>query len=142
MLTHTNLKKMEQVVGPNSLVEITLPIDIRFGAVGKTDKGVFIQSVNGAHLSGTAFGAEYSSSDTYKFLPPVHLPSKYEYYAVSVAKAGIIHCKNAGVRLTPGCQILKCCNDTAVFQLHCGVAETLQWCCPHTGRPRLPVLPL
>ena len=58
---------------------------MRFGAVGEMDKGVFIQSVDGARL--TAFGAEYSSTDTYQLLPCVYLPSKsYDYYSISVAK--------------------------------------------------------
>ncbi|CAI7992696.1 IgGFc-binding protein [Geodia barretti] len=74
-------------IGPSSSVELTLPPEIRFGAVGEMDKGVFFQSVDGVRLSATAFGAEYSSSDTYQLLPCVYLPSKnYEYYAISVAK--------------------------------------------------------
>ena len=74
-------------IGPSSSVELTLPADIRFGAVGEMDKVVFIQSADGTSLSATAFGAEYSSSDTYQLLPCVYLPSKYyEYYAISVAK--------------------------------------------------------
>ena len=76
----------EREIGPRSSVELALPPEMRFGDVGETDKGVFIQSMDGAKLSVTAFGAEFSSSDTYQLLPCVYLPSNYEYYAVSVAK--------------------------------------------------------
>ena len=77
---------MEREIGPSSSIEVALPPEMRFGAVGETDKGVVIQSMDGAKLSVTAFGAEFSSSDTYQLLPCVYLPSNYEYYAVSVAK--------------------------------------------------------
>ena len=76
----------EREIGPSSSIELPLPPEMRFGAVGETDKGVFIQSMDGAKLSVTAFGTEFSSSDTYQLLPCVYLPSNYEYYAVSVAK--------------------------------------------------------
>ncbi|CAI8020180.1 Adhesion G-protein coupled receptor V1, partial [Geodia barretti] len=76
----------EREIGPRSSVELALPPEMRFGDVGETDKGVFIQSMDGAKLSVTAFGAEFSSSDTYQLLPCVYLPSNYEYYAISVAK--------------------------------------------------------
>ena len=79
-------EQQEREIGPRSSIDITLPTEMRFGAIGETDKGVFIQSLNGARLSVTAFGTEYSSSDTYTLLPCVYLPSKYEYYAVSVSK--------------------------------------------------------
>ena len=72
--------------GIDSTLEISLPIELRFGAVGEKDKGVFIQSTEGARLSVTALGSEISSSDTYTLLPCVHLPSQYEYYAMSVTK--------------------------------------------------------
>ena len=76
----------KEEIEPRSSVEISPPIEMRFEAVGETDKGVFIKSMNGTRLSITAFGTEFSSSDTYTILPCVYLPSQYEYYAVSVAK--------------------------------------------------------
>ena len=73
-------------LGPGASEKMDIPIDMRFGSVGERDKGVVVQSVDGARLSVTAFGGEFTSSDTYQILPCVHLPSTYEYYAVSVAK--------------------------------------------------------
>ena len=71
---------------PRASEKIDMPINLRFGSPGERDKGVVVQSVDGARLAVTAFGGESTSSDTYQILPLVYLPSKYEYYAVSVAK--------------------------------------------------------
>ena len=49
------------------------------------DKGISIRSTNGTKLSVTALSNELTSSDTYKLLPCVYLPTMYEHYAVSVA---------------------------------------------------------
>ena len=71
---------------PRASEKIDIRIDQRFGSSSERDKGVVVQSVDGARLAVTAFGGESTSSDTYQILPLVYLPSKYEYYAVSVAK--------------------------------------------------------
>ena len=62
-----------------------LSIDIRLRNSEMMDVGVHIISMEGARLSVTAFSSEFTSSDTYRLLPPVYLPSTYEYYAISVA---------------------------------------------------------
>ena len=71
---------------PRASEKIDIPIDLRFESPGERDKGVVVHSVDGARLAVTAFCAESSSTYTYQILPLVYLPSKYEYYAVSVAK--------------------------------------------------------
>ena len=79
---------------PRAPEKIDMPINLRFGSPGERDKGVVVQSVDGARL---AFGGEVTSTDTYQILPLVYLPSKYEYYAVSVPKDSRILEEN-GVR--------------------------------------------
>ena len=76
----------ELSLAPHATNKVSLPIDVRFGGIGKQDKGVFIKSMDGAKLVVTAFGRELSSTDTYRVLPVVYLPSTYEYYAMSVRK--------------------------------------------------------
>ena len=78
----SKIKQMEIDAGGS--VDFDIPVNIRLQDVGDMDKGISIQSVNGAKLSVTAFGNELTSSDTYQLLPHVYLPSMYEYYAVSV----------------------------------------------------------
>ena len=81
---NSRIEQMEIESGGS--VDFDLPIDIRLKNIGEMDKGIFVQSVDGATLSVTAFGNELASSDTYQLLPCVYLPSMYEYYAVSVKK--------------------------------------------------------
>ena len=69
---------------PEDSIIIDFPIDIRLKESEKIDKGVFIKSTDGAKLSVTAFSSEFTSSDTFQLLPCVYLPSRYEFYAVSV----------------------------------------------------------
>ena len=83
---------------PRASEKIDMPINLRFGSPGERDKGVVVQSVDGARLAVTAFGGESTSSDTYQILPLVYLPSKYEYYAVSVAKDSRILEEEDGTR--------------------------------------------
>ena len=61
-----------------------LPTDIRLVDNQMMNIGVHIASMEGARLSVTAYNTEFTSSDTYQLLPPVYLPSIYEYYAISV----------------------------------------------------------
>ena len=82
---------------PRASEKIDIRIDLRFGSSSERDKVVVVQSVDGARLAVTAFGGESTSSDTYQILPLVYLPSKYEYYAVSVARDSRILEEN-GVR--------------------------------------------
>ena len=86
VVTYEGGRKDILLLGPGASEKMDIPIDMRFGSVGERDKGVVVQSVDGARFSVTAFGGEFTSSDTYQILPCVHLPSNYEYYAVSVAK--------------------------------------------------------
>ena len=76
----------ELTLAPHATNTVSIPIHLRFEAIGEQDKGVFIQSINGAKLAVIAFGGELSSSDTYKVIPVVYLPSDYEYYAMCVRK--------------------------------------------------------
>ena len=69
---------------PENSVIIDFPIEIRLKECEKMDKGVFIKSTDGGKLSVTAFSSEFTSSDTFQLLPCVYLPSRYEFYAVSV----------------------------------------------------------
>ena len=77
--------KQEMKLDAGSSHVFALPTDIRLQDNGKTDRGVCIQSEEGAKLLVTADGSEFTSSDTFQLLPCVYLPSIYEYYAVSVA---------------------------------------------------------
>ena len=79
---NSRIEQME--IDSGGSVNFDLPVDIRLKDIGEMDKGISVQSVDGAALSVTAFGNELTSSDTYKLLPCVYLPSLYEYYAVSV----------------------------------------------------------
>ena len=71
---------------------ISAPEEIEFDAQqlnlkspAERDKGVFISSKDGDPLSVIALAEEMQSSDTFKVLPCIPLPSAtYEYYAVSV----------------------------------------------------------
>ena len=71
---------------------ISAPEEIEFDAQqlnlkspAERNKGVFISSKDGDPLSVIAFAEEMQSSDTFKVLPCISLPSAtYEYYAVSV----------------------------------------------------------
>ena len=76
----------ELTLAPHATDTVNVPIHLRFGAVGEQDKGVFIQSMDRAKLVVTAFGGEFSSSDTYRVVPVVFLPSTYEYYAMCARK--------------------------------------------------------
>ena len=69
---------------PENSIIFYFPIDIRLKESEKMDKGVFIESTDGGKLSLTAFSSEFTSSDTFQLLPCVYLPSRYEFYAVSV----------------------------------------------------------
>ena len=44
----------------------------------------------------------------------------------------LLHCKNGGVEVTPGCQISWCCRNTLVCERHPGVSTT--HCGVHTTR--------
>ena len=72
-------------IDPGSSVNSDLPVDLRLQDIGEMDKGISIRSTNGTKLSVTALSNEFTSSDTYKLLPCVYLPTMYEHYAVSVA---------------------------------------------------------
>ena len=72
-------------IDPSSSVNSDLPVDLRLQDIGEMDKGISIRSTNGTKLSVTALSNELTSSDTYKLLPCVYLPTMYEHYAVSVA---------------------------------------------------------
>ena len=78
--------RRDVLLGPRTSEKIDIPIDLRFESQGERDKVVVVQSVDGARLAVTPFGGEVTSTDTYQIMPLVYLPSKYEYYAVSVAK--------------------------------------------------------
>ena len=62
--------------------------DIILDSMKIRDQAVLVKSENGDLLSVVAFTEEYSSSDTFRVMPPVRLPDTgYEYYAVSVPRA-------------------------------------------------------
>ena len=71
---------------------ISAPEEVEFDAQqlnlkspGERNKGVFISSKDGDPLSVIALAEEIQSSDTFKVLPCIPLPSAiYEYFAVSV----------------------------------------------------------
>ena len=78
-------KNNETEIGPGSSMDYYFPVSLRLENIGEMGKGVVVRSMDGAGLSVTAYGDELTSSDTYRILPCVYLPSVYEYYAVSVA---------------------------------------------------------
>ena len=64
--------------------------DVNLDSVKTRDQAIIVRSENGDELSVVAYAEEYSSSDTFKVMPCVRLPdSRYEYYAVSVPRAGL-----------------------------------------------------
>ena len=63
---------------PRASEKIDMPINLRFGSPGERNKGVIVQSMDGARLAVTAFGGETTSSDTYQILPLVYLRKQYK----------------------------------------------------------------
>ena len=64
--------------------------DVNLDSVKSRDQAIIVKSDSGDQLSVVAYAEEYSSSDTFKVMPCVRLPDTgYEYYAVSVPRAGL-----------------------------------------------------
>ena len=89
----------EVTLAPHATEIVAIPIDTQFESIGKEDNRVFIKSINRAKLVVTAFAGEISSSDTYRVLPMVFLPSMYEYYSMCVRKDSRL--KEDGVVVSP-----------------------------------------
>ena len=63
-----------------------MKIDLKLRNIATRDKGVHIASDGGKEISVVALSEERTSGDLFLVLPPVYLPDKYEYYAISVPK--------------------------------------------------------
>ena len=64
--------------------------DVNLDSEKTRDQAIVVRSKTGDPLSVVAYAEEYSSSDTFKVMPCVRLPDTgYEYYAVSVPRAGL-----------------------------------------------------
>ena len=63
-----------------------MKIDLKLRTIATRDKGVHITSEGGKEISVVALSEERTSGDLFLVLPPVYLPDKYEYYAISVPK--------------------------------------------------------
>ena len=64
--------------------------DVNLDSEKTRDQAIIVRSETGDPLSVVAYAEEYSSSDTFKVMPCVHLPDRgYEYYAISVPRAGL-----------------------------------------------------
>ena len=64
--------------------------DVNLNSEKTRDQAIIIRSENGDELSVVAYAEEYSSSDSFKVVPCVRLPDcSYEYYAMSVPRAGL-----------------------------------------------------
>ena len=64
--------------------------DVQINSPKSRDRGILVQSLNGEPLSVVAYSEEFVSSDSFKVLPCIRLPSDgYEYYAVSVLQSRI-----------------------------------------------------
>ena len=61
VVTYEGGRKDILLLGPGASEKMDIPIDMRFGSVGERDKGVVVQSMDGARLSVTAFGGESTS---------------------------------------------------------------------------------
>ena len=61
--------RRDVLLRPRASEKIDMPINLRFGSPGERNKGVVVQSMDGARLAVTAFGGESTSSDTYQILP-------------------------------------------------------------------------
>ncbi len=64
--------------------------DVNLDSEKTRDQAIIVRSEAGDQLSVVAYAEEHTSSDTFKVMPGVRLPdSGYEYYAVSVPRAGL-----------------------------------------------------
>ena len=63
-----------------------MKIDLKLRTIATRDKGVHIANDGGKEISVVALSEERTSGDLFLVLPPVYLPDKYEYYAISVPK--------------------------------------------------------
>ena len=82
------LGKKDQYTAPTE-VELKAE-DVNLDSEKTRDQTIVVTSERGDPLSVVAYAEEYSSSDTFKVMPCVRLPdSRYEYYAVSVPRAGL-----------------------------------------------------
>ena len=67
-------------------VEVRFKIDQKLRTILERNKGIQITSEKGVSI--VAISEEITSADMFLVLPPVYLPDKYEYYAVSVERDG------------------------------------------------------
>ena len=85
----SRLGETDTDINPLDFDEISLDKNLRTVDIGEQNNAIFVQSMDQGQLSVTALNDELTSSDTFHVLPCVHLPSLYEYYAVSVERIAI-----------------------------------------------------
>ena len=72
--------------------------EVQLNSPKSRERAIHVQTLNGEPLSVIAYSEEFVSSDSFKLLPCVRLPSEgYEYYAVSVVQSDIVLQPSFGV---------------------------------------------
>ena len=75
---------------PGETVSFSVDKSLKASGIRERDRAVKIESVNGQRISVAGVSEEMTSSDSFCVLPPVFLPTLYEYYAVSVPETQLV----------------------------------------------------
>ena len=79
----TTVSGMKKTTIVRDSAEVELDKDLKLTSISDRDKGLHIKS-SGGGVSVVALSEEDTSADIFLVLPPVYLPDKYVYYALSV----------------------------------------------------------
>ena len=81
---NVNKTTEESVTSREKSAEVQVDIKQKLRNITERSKGLKVESVDKKGVSVVALSEERTSGDMFLVLPPVYLPDKYEYYAVSV----------------------------------------------------------
>lgn len=81
---NVNKTTKESVTSQEKSAQVEVSIEQKLRNITERSKGLKVESVDKKGVSVVALSEERTSGDMFLVLPPVYLPDKYEYYAVSV----------------------------------------------------------
>lgn len=81
---NVNKTTTESVTSQEKSAQVEVSIEQKLRNITERSKGLKVESVDKKGVSVVALSEERTSGDMFLVLPPVYLPDKYEYYAVSV----------------------------------------------------------